>query len=214
MFNSKININTKLVYTNSWNYKVRMFAARDRSRMTCSIGLMLEAPDGRLSTPTYLTRKQLFKSKNCFDFLFDCEGDFEKLDIDAIKAAVLENLRKLTAVDFTSKPTIEQAYIELCDYVKENDGNGEVSVSNGYCNIDTTAFEKILAELDFGYKKYEMLKPLKLLGLMRINGSRSYDWKLTDSNGTPYRVYSFMLPETLQASQSSEAEMIEGNLAC
>jgi len=214
MFHSNINNNTKLVYTNSWGYKVRMFETLDQSTMRRSIGLMLEAPDGRLSTPTYLTRQQLFKSKNCFDFLLDCEGDFDKLDIDAIKAAVTENLSKLTVVDFTSKPTIKDVYIELCEYVKENDGNGEVSVSSGYCNIATKAFVRILAELDFGYQKFELLKPFKLLGLIRINGSRPYDWKLTDPNGTPYRVYSFMLPETIQAIWSIESEMSGGDIAC
>jgi hypothetical protein len=216
MFNNNLKNNATFVYTNSWGYNVYMFIAKDHGTMRRSIGIFIESPSGNPSIPTFLKRSQILKSKNCFDFFFDLDGDFEKLDVDNIKAAVMQNLNNLKVVDLSTKLSIEDVYTELCDYVSVNDGNGTVSISNGYCNIDTKAFDGILKELQFGYTRLEILRALKIMGNMRTNSNRPYDWMLTDANGIPYRVYSFKLPPAVSSTSaaSTAEEMYRGDIAC
>lgn len=202
MLTSSIKEMATLIYTNSWEYKVIMFKVQDYGTLRNSYGFVVEAPDERLSDITYLRRSQIFKSKNAFDFLFDYEGDFDKTDIDGVKAAVMREINKVREVDFSTKYPIEQVYQELRAYVHENDGNGLVSISDGYCNIDTKEFDTIIGAYDFGYKRLEILRMFKLAGVLRTNKNRPYDWMLTDREGTPYRAYSFR--DLLQESLTDE----------
>lgn len=215
MFNVSQNGNVTLVHENKTGYKVHAFEARDTASMRRSIGILIESPDGKVSPATYVKRSHLIKSNSCFDFLFDCDGDFDREDVDKVKDVISKNMKVIKVKDLSSRPTPEQVYLELCQYVKTNKGNGLLSVSDGYCNIVTDSFDSVLKELNLGYKRLEVLRHFKLIGILRINGSRAYDWKLSDVKGTPYRVYSFMDPATLQASQatsgaSDDAPDIEG----
>jgi len=216
MFTYNLKNTATFVYENSRGYRVYMFLAHDRGAMRCSIGTFLESPNGNLSIPTFLKRSQILKSNNCFDFFFDLDGDFDKQDVDHIKAAAMQNLNNLKEMDVSTKLSIEDVHTELCDYVSVNDGNGTVSISNGYCNIDTKAFDGILKELQFGLTRLEILRSFKIMGILRTNLNRPYDWMLTDANGNLYRVYSFKLPPAVSSTSaaSTAEEMYRGDIAC
>ena len=191
MFNSTTSNNATLIYTNSWNYMVYMFEVQDSGTMRNSYGILIESPNGEVSDITYLKKSQILKSKSAFDFIFDFKGDFDKTDIDGVKAAFMQHLGKAKGVDFSTKSPIEQVYQELCQYVHDHEGERVVSMSDGYCNIDTKEFENIINKFDFGYKRLEILRMFKLIGILRTNKDRPYDWMLTDKEGTQYRVNSF-----------------------
>lgn len=183
-----------IIHTNTKGYSVYMLEAQDFGTLRQSFGFFIQSPQGKNSEIVYLKRSQIIKNKGAFDFLFDYDGGFFKSDIDTVKTEALQRMsrpERTEQIDFSSKYPIEQAYQELCRYVHDNDGDDGVCVSGGFCNVDTRNFDAIIKELDLGYSRLELLRWFKIIGLLRTNKNRPYDFMLTDENGQQYRVYRF-----------------------
>ncbi len=181
----------KCVYTNPWGYEVHACKLYDKGSKRQEIGILIQSPkDGTLSDIIRIKKSQ-FVNMNLFNFLLDMEGDFDKADIDAVKVQVLAQLKELPERDSSTKVPIEEVYKDLCEYVEGNEKEDIISISDGYCNIAADEFKKILNESDYGYTKLELQKLFKVLGLLRVNNGRVYDFAMTDKYGSQYRTISF-----------------------
>jgi hypothetical protein len=182
---------TEEIYKNGKGYFILACYLSDQVTMRQEVGLFIETPDESISEVIRLKKSRIISSNTSLDFLLDMQGDFDKKDIDAIHAHLLESLDKLPVVCDDRKVPFNEVYRELCNYAREYQQEDLITIQDGYCNIDSKKFRSIVAEMDFGYNKLEIIRTMKIRGLLRINKNRSYDWAMTDKDGNTYRAISF-----------------------
>ncbi len=180
------------IYKNSWECELHMVGLQDNSKKRQSVGYFVISPDGKMSEIHTISRNKFFTSKNWCDFVYDLAGDFDRVDVDAIKNEVFKQFRGLEKVDVSEAIGIEEAHFMLCEYVSNHTVEDSVYLDDEvYCNIQTKEFEKILKELETGYKKLPLLRALKVKEAMKIGKGRSFDYKLYNKEGSPYWAYRF-----------------------
>jgi hypothetical protein len=186
-------MNATLLFTNDWEYKVYMAGMADKAAMKQAIGIFVTDPNGNKSDLHKITRSKLFTSKSTFDFLFDFEGGFDRQDIDAIKSKVMDQLKKVQYVDLSERVSIDDAHRLLSEYVNDHYIENCVYIDeDGYCNIEyNDKLPSVIAELELGYKRLELVKMFKILDLLKISGGRVYDFKKYD-RGEPYWTLCFI----------------------
>lgn len=179
-----------LIHTGTWGDELYMIGLEDNSKKKQSIGFYLIDADKNMSEIISVSRSKLFTSKNPCDFAYDLAADFSRDDVYKIKNEVIKNFRSLKNVDVSEAVGIEKAHFMLCEYVINNEKPDSVFLDDeGYCNIQTTEFERILKKLETGYKKLPLLRALKVKEALKIGKGRSFDYKLYDKDGSPYWAY-------------------------
>lgn len=206
--NNPITKNTILVHRNAWDYSVRMSRLDDLAAKHQSFGIIIEAPDGTISSPYIIKKSEIGKKKTVFNFLFDCEGDFDQRDIEAVKAVIFDKMKNAPSMPGNERATIQQVIKKVVNYVEENESvlGGRTYIKDGCINIETTALEKILKELECGWKKLDVLRMLRIMGILIVGEGRSYDISAVDVKGTNYHVYRFIhqLPVSAVDTKASE----------
>lgn len=190
MIQKAISNSTINIYTNQWGFSVLACRLCDHGMKKQGTGIFVQSPDGSISDMSRIKKSQFLK-RNTFDFLLDVDGDFDKHDIDCVRKIALHLFKEMPERDVSSKVPIELVYKDLCEYVDGNQKNDIITVSDGYCNVATEVFKRIVKENDYGYTGLEIQKLFKVLGLLRVNKGRMYDWAMTDKDGSQYRTISF-----------------------
>jgi len=181
-----------LLHTGTWGDKLYMIGLEDNSKKRLSIGFYIVDHEEKMSEIHSVNRSKFFTSKNPCDFVYDLKADFTRDDVDLIKNKILQNFRTVTSVEVSEAVGIEEAHFMICEYVNHHKVEDSVYLDDeGYCNIQTKEFEKILKELETGYKKLPLLRALKVKEAMKIGKGRSFDYKLYDKDGSPYWAYRF-----------------------
>lgn len=193
--------NANLLVTDDWGTQLWVF--RESNRSVIQFGFQIVSVEGSskkpvVGEPIFRKREQLL-SKNGFNFIYNLDGEFS---FDNIAKARLEfqkvqlQMDKLEISDKCSFQDVYQGLFKYADEHREEKDLFTITNDNGcwYANMPTKdVFEKVLEELDTGWKALEVKRMLKRLGLLRVNQNRPYDYAMYDDNGFQYRVISIRL---------------------
>lgn len=184
-------------HTNSWDYRV--YAAKLTDGTFQTVAFYIVDVKGHVSDTVFKKRSQLMK-RNGFEFIYDLEGDFDKADLDKIKAGYKNVEEHLKAIHCPEKLPFELVYKglyqcrnRLKDDLITIDRDGDLE----YLCIDTKCFDAMVKAEDCGWKALEVKKVLRQLGFLRINFGRPYDFAKRDKDGSTYRTISLRLDKAL-----------------
>lgn len=130
-----------------------MFTACDYRIRRQSFGFVVVAENGAISKPVYIKRSQICatsKVNTHFDFLMDSTAKFDRADIAKIKEIVKNHFATAKIMDISEKPPIEQVHLMFCEHCELVEDNIRISITDGYCDIDTKCFDGALTALDNG----------------------------------------------------------------
>lgn len=201
----------QLIYTSDWGHEVYAVIMRDKNSKRVSVELYTVSDKGEMSDIITLARKDIFTKKNCFDFFYDLDGDFTRDNIDHIKIAVVEMLRNDSAVeDIQGRATIKEIHSSLSDYIREKsaeDSETIIFIKDGYGYMRTPCMEEFIKKYkELGYKRIEILKRLKIAGVLQNGKDRPYD-KLVSIDGEKKHYYKILLAEKKE-DESEEDEVV------
>ena len=196
---------TTWVYTNANGYRVLVCKLLDEATKKTAYGFYIQTPNGELSDLIMIKRSQ-WVGKNSLNWLLDYEGDFTAEDIAAIRSEFQAVEKNLPVKKIGTKLSKVEVYQELCSYAEQNQLPDVITFKDGYCNMDIHLFKEAVTQMDSGYSVLEVKKMLKQIGLLRVNGGRSYDFNAVDSQGKAYKTISFLYQkdETEEMEQTSE----------
>lgn len=191
-----------LLYKNPWDYEVWAVIMRDISSQRISVEIYTVSSSGEISDLMTLKRSDLYTNKNCLNFLMNLDGEFSRDDITQIKNKIMEVLNNKNCDTSKERATFEEVCQRLSEYItnlaedlKDNpDANIFIKDKAGYLNGDAlTDFCKL--NNDLGFKKLEILKRLKIFGLMEPGKKRPYDMCVS-INGKKRHFYKILLGNT------------------
>ena len=200
------------LYTNSWNEKVYVARCSDRKRVAYFFYMVF--PSGEVADPIAKARTKLMGA-NGFDFLMDMEGDFDKADVDAIRAQFNAVSPQMEAVQVDTKTPMSEIYSTLCQKVKalarevkagpDNRGPFKARVLDEvdgriYGNIPVETFtelvkDRVEGEEWFKWTPLSIKQELKRLGKLRTNANRYDLFHPATEERQQCRVISIKLPE-------------------
>lgn len=192
----------KLIYKNSWGYEVYVAAMRDISSSRVSYEFYTFSPDGEMSDIVTLQRKDAIVKKNAYDFLFNFSGDFARDDIDRIKNIMRDFISKENCQGTVQvKATMHELYQAVSEYIIENAESlsdsvqPEMFIKDGYGYMRTPCMDNFVKEnKELGFKRIEILKRLKIMGVLLPSADRPFD-VLVSLDNKKLRYYKIKLPE-------------------
>lgn len=201
----------KLVHESSWGDKVYVVIMRDKSGQRVSVELYIITSDEEMSDIVTITRKDVYTKKNAFDFLFDFGCGFCRDDIDAIKLAVVQMLSKDDSVESTqNRATLAELHQAVTEYIRseseelEDNPCAEVFIKGEFGYLLTTKMDEfILENKRLGYKRLEVLKRLKIMGVLKNGKERPYDI-LVSVGGEKRRFYKIQLAGGAEEENADE----------
>ncbi|OIZ62713.1 hypothetical protein BLA28_20170 [Eisenbergiella tayi] len=203
----------QVVYTNDWDYKVRIVHLREIGTKKMSFQLYVEAPNGTMSDITTIKLSDFNSKPKVLDFLYDMEGGFTFNDIASIKGNIHINDYKV--IDIEEKLPVERIHSEVSKYIRKNGEElidnieSEVFIRDGYGYIQVNRFEADLKTDEtlkaIGYKKLEILKRLKILGALEPGKNRPYDYSIR-INGELKRYYKILLTSEKEIEEKEDEE--------
>lgn len=179
------------IYTNAW--KIAVWVAKHNNGTSEAVSFQLEDEKGNVTDPILKKTSQL-NGKNGFNFLLDLPGGFVRSDIDSIKTKFREVESKLKSATCLDRVPFDEICETLCtqeevpDIITKDEEEGVT-----YLNISMEQFKSIVDGGEWGWKPLEVKKRLQLLGLLRVNTGRAYDYAVRDKDGTTYRTISIKL---------------------
>lgn len=198
-----------LIYTNSWGYTVYAVVMKDINSSRVSIELYVVSPDDEMSDIITLPRKDIYTKKNCFDFFYDMDGDFARDDIDKIKNEVMKILRSGMETD-QKRATMEELHVAVSRFVKDNvedlkdNPEAEVFIKDGYGYIKTSKMNAFIKDGGMsGYKRQDILKRLKIMGVLEHGKDRPYDI-LVSINNNKRRCYKILLAKKTGGEEKAD----------
>lgn len=187
------------------------------------VGVMLYQVNkaGEVSIPTTVQRADLLKKSKTLQDLLNLSICLTEEELDAViekASAMLESADKVDdAENIDSQATPSQLYRAICEYGKEVVSNPIIPqtedepkqmiwIDGNYLNVRTSDFNdfiKGVPEAD-EYKKTDIFRSLKLLGVLDTDAGRAYDKKVSKGN-KKYNCYRIQMP----AEKSKKAKVEE-----
>ena len=204
----------KKVFEHDFGHTVYAVATSEKSSQRVAVQMYVEFSNGNISDITTITRKDIYTKKNCFDFFYEME-DFGRDEIDRIRMNVLDVLKdtdyrtviqeKATWTEIHS--AVSKFIYDNADDVEEGKAN-EIFIKGKYGYLTTGAMKIFLKENEeLGYKRLELLKRLKIMGVLQSAKDRPYD-VLVSLYGIKKRYYKIELAENVFDTEE-EVEVIE-----
>lgn len=205
------------IHTNSWGYKVYAVPMRDINTTRYSVDIYTVSPDGSMSDLFTVSRKDYYTKPKALDFIFDLDGDFCRDDIDKVYYALMPFFRSnenKNAATIQGKATMQELHMKVSDYIRTNEEKlgantgAEVFIRGDYGFILTTKMKEFVNENkeELGYnKKTEILKRLKVMGVLETTKDRPYD-VLVSVDGVKKRYYKIRLAD--EQEEETEGEVI------
>lgn len=202
----------KKIYTNARGYEVHAVKLCETNSKRMSIMLYTVDPDGRMSEPVTITRKDIIKKKDICDLLYDFEGDFTEDDIKEVKSELQCMLKEGDCCEIQSKATPAELHVAISRYIFDNaeklDDNpkAEIFIKEGDGYLKTTKIEEFIKEYkeSTGYsKRQDVLKLLKIMGVLKNANNRSYDMVVSMA-GEKIRYYKLELADIKEDEQEDE----------
>ena len=200
------------LYTNCWGERVYVARCSDRRRVEFFFYLVSDS--GEVAEPIAKTRTKLMGA-NGFDFLMDMEADFDKADVDAIRAQFNTVSTQMEAVQVDTKTPMSEIYDTLCRKVKALAKKAEADPESGgpfkarvldeedertYGNIPTGVFAELVKDKQEGEEWFKwtplsIKQELRRLGKLRANANRNDLSIPPTEERQQYRVISIKLPK-------------------
>ena len=207
------NLGTE-VLRNAWDESVYAVVTRNKNNMRVSAEVYIKKADGKMSE-LYTVRKQDIRTKtNALDFLLDLEIDITKEDVLTIKNKINKLMKEENdRVQIQSRATLEEIHMALSKYIRENPEEAKdnpeplMFVSGEYGYISSNGLDKFIKEnKEQGFKRLELLKHLKIAGILKPASSRPYD-VLVSIKGKKNWYYKILLHEEVEV-EDIEMEVI------
>ena len=206
----------KEVFVSDFEDAVYAVVMSDRSSKKLSVNIYVLYADGTMSDIITIPRKDIYTKKNCFDFFLDMEGDFGRDEIDRIKMGVIGVLNKEDCRESVqARATIEELHQSISDYIRQaakplsDEGENEIFIKGNFGFMKTENLK--MYEMNYkglGYKHFEILRNLKIMGALQPAKDRSYD-TLVSVNGKKKRYLKIELAEPEEEETADEVIMIE-----
>lgn len=205
----------EVVYENNRGDKIYAVATRDKSSMRVSADLYIKSADGDMSDIMTVTRRNIMTGKNCLDFLLDRDIDLGMEQIGEIREKVLallkENANIVEVVE--EKAPLNELYNAISSYIRENkeelsdNPHAQMFIKENYGYMRTQSIEGFVREHKLlGYKRQDILKRLKIMGVLKTGTGRPYD-TLVSISGKKVHCYKIMLAEE-SGEEETGAEVI------
>jgi hypothetical protein len=190
------------IYTNCWGYAVHVAILRDVNSSRVSVDFYTISPAGTMSDLVTLAKKDLITKKNSCDFLFDMDGEFTREDIETVRyktMSLIASCKDTEKITVQSRATLIELHHSLSEYIRkeaeELDDNpmADVFIKDSFGYFVTSKLDEFLKiEKSLGYKRVEILKRLKIMGVLQNDANRPYDM-LISVHGKKRRVYKIAL---------------------
>ena len=178
---------------------------------------------GEISVPSTFQRSELLKRSKPLQDLLNlsiCLTEEELNEVIEKAIAMLAEPDKVAeAENIDEKSTPRQLYVAICDYGKQLTSNPIIPeteeepkqmiwLDKDFLNIRTSDFEDFLKEIPEAdeYKKTDILRSLKLLGVLDTDSGRAYDKKVS-KGGQKINCYKIQMPDT--KAKKAKAEKIK-----
>lgn len=202
------------IFTNTWGYEVYAVSMREVSSTRFSVDVYVVAPNGSMSDLYTISRKDYITGKKPLDFILDLDGDFIRDDIYKIKNALAPFFRSMgdkKVETIQGKATLEELHQKVSDFIRINaedlqdNISAEIFIRGEYGYILTTRMKNFVDEHkeELGYKKIEILRRLKIMGVLVTAKDRPYDM-LVSVNGEKRRFYKILLADEQEEEAAGE----------
>lgn len=211
-------MNKKVLYEKN-GCKLYAVVTTEASMQRVAVTVYEMNEQGRMSVPITLKRSEIMKKSSKLSDLLDfgiCLTEEELNTVIEQCLKLLDSEKVHTNVD--ERSTIEEIYYAFCKYAKRSDLKEifvtnnlrlmpQAVVSNNFLDIQTKAFEGILEEIEetAGYRKLEILKAFKLMGVLQTDKDRAYDKKVT-VNGKKINCYRITVSELTENEENKKEE--------
>lgn len=205
----------RIIYTNAWGYKVCAVLLRDVASMRISVELYILSPKGEMSDIVSVRRSDFKSKKKPLDFIYNFEGGFTRDEIAIIRNKVNELFQEnRNAETEQNRCSLNEIHCMISDFIKlhahelEDNSKAEIFVKDGFGYMRTDKMTGFLKENpEIGYKRVEILKRLKIMGVLKNGTQRPYDIQVSVGNEKK-RFYKVQLAEQ-EATEEKADEVIK-----
>lgn len=184
-----------------------------------AVSLILKYKDGSLTKPHSIPRKDIIAKRNCLDnYFFDIKGNFSHGDVITMKDALNKMVGSLDSNDYSQgqeEATLEEIKERIYYFIRDNkDKRQDVFIKGNYGCMETKVLDEFLKQnKDLKHSRVDILRWLKIMGLLQISKGRPYDY-LESVNGTKKRVYKIDLSDEIElfGDISEEATIVEESI--
>lgn len=210
-------------------YKVFAVVESDVNSKRVGVNLYVEYADGSVSDIYSMARKDVVKKMNSFDNIFgNIEGNFGDDDIAKIKQEVEKLVVASDKSDSSvytvtqNRATLEEILERICKFIfekmidnkKESESENKKEIrkvffKEKYGCMETSFMDDFLkCNKDLGYKRIELLKRLKIMGLLKVSNNRPYDY-LESIGNEKVHVYKIDLSDVIETIVKAPEETTE-----
>ncbi len=190
----------KRIYKNKNGYGVYAVYMRDAASSRISVEMYTVSPSGEMSD-LITVPKHVLVGKKSLDFFLDLDGDFCLDDIVAIKNEAIKNLKDTKIETTQIKSPMARIHDTLSSDIRKNakdlqdHPDADIFIKDGYGYLRTDCMDKFVREHpELGYKRVEILKRLKIMGVLVNSPNRPYD-VLVSINNSKRRFYKILLAD-------------------
>lgn len=172
---------------------------------------------GKMSVPVTFKRSEIMKKSSSLNLLLDFGICLTEDEFEAVieKCINLLNSEK-ASINLDNRSTSDELYRGFCEYAKDT-RQKEIYVTDSikvmpkavadreFLDIQTKEFEYVMEEIPEteGYKKIEILKVFKFMGVLQTDKGRAYDKKVA-LNGKKVNCYRIMMSDFIDTEENSK----------
>lgn len=203
---------TKKILMRKGNQKLIGVVITEGSKQRIAVMLYQESKNGEISVPSIIQRSELLKKSKALQDLLNLSICLTEEELDEVieKAKVLLETADQTedVENMDDRSTPSQLYRAICEHGKEvtselildkedEEPRWQIWLDGNYVNIRTSDFDDFIKEIpeSEGYKRTDILRSLKLLGVLDTDIGRAYDKKVSKNNHK-VNCYRIALPAT------------------
>lgn len=221
---------TKKILMKKGDQKLMAQVVNESSKQRVGVMLYQVNKAGEVSIPTTVQRADLLKKSKTLQDLLNLSIRLSEDELDKVIEKAINLLESADKVDeaenIDSQATPSQLYRAICEYGKEvvsnpiipqteNEPKQMIWIDGNYLNVRTSDFNdfiKGVPEAD-EYKKTDILRSLKLLGVLDTDSGRAYDKKIS-TDGQKINCYRIQMSETkAKKAKVEKAQAVEEIIA-
>lgn len=187
------------IFTNKKGYKVYAVGVKDVASTRVSVECYVKSPKGEMSEIFSVRRRDLMNRKNSLDFFYDLDGGFKDEEVDSLSSIFRDLVDKDGKMTIQSKASPTDIHHAVSEYIREEAENlkdnpkPSIFIRGKYGYMETCFMDQMVsANRDLGVKRKDVLKILKIMGVLITGKNRPYDNIVTVS-GEKKRVYKIEL---------------------
>lgn len=216
----------KKILMRKGNQKLIGVVITEGSKQRIAVMLYQESKNGEISVPSIIQRSELLKKSKALQDLLNLSICLTEEELDTVIERAIQLLESADQVDeaenMDNRSTPSQLYRAICEHGKEvvsdliidkesEEPRWQIWLDRDYLNIRTSDFADFIKEVPEAdeYKKTDILRSLKLLGVLDADTGRAYDKKVSKGN-KKINCYRIQMPASkLKKTIVEETEAVE-----